>query len=249
MTIKKLAAVSALLAVSAVPVHADVLGVYVGAQGWQNEASGGFSQSSNLVDFSFNDKTNTNLYVKFEHPVPLVPNARVRVGKLETNGSAQLTSAFTFGGTTYRTNEKINTTLDFTNNDATLYWELLDNDLVALDFGLTAKNIKGDFLVNDGAQSSMKEVSVWIPMGYAAAKVRVPFAGLYVYGDANFVSYDGSKVHDYEVGLGYDLIDNIAVDVALTAGYREVSIELDDVDDMNADLEFSGFFAGLEVHF
>ena len=51
------------------------------------------------------------------------------------------------------------------------------------------------------------------------------------------------------MGIGYDLIDNIAVDVALTAGYREVAIELDDVDNISADLEFSGFFAGLEVHF
>ncbi|MGB1298473.1 MAG: TIGR04219 family outer membrane beta-barrel protein [Psychrobium sp.] len=249
MTFKKLALASALVTAFALPAKADVLGVYVGAQGWQNEANGGFSQNANLVDFAFEEKTNTNLYLKFEHPVPLVPNARIRVGKLETNGSAELNSAFTFGGKTYRVNENVDTTLDFTNNDATLYWELLDNDIVAFDFGLTAKNIKGDFLVEDGTQSSMEEVSVWLPMGYAAAKVRIPFAGLYVYGDANFVSYDGSKVHDYEVGLGYDLIDNIAVDVALTAGYREVVIELDDVDDINADLEFSGFFAGLEVHF
>lgn len=249
MIFKKLALASALVTAFALPAKADVLGVYVGAQGWQNEATGGFSQNANLVDFSFNEKTNTNLYLKFEHPIPLVPNARIRIGKLETDGSANLNSAFTFGGETYRVNDNIDTTLDFTNNDATLYWELLDNDLVAFDFGLTAKNLKGDFMVEDGTQSSMEQVSVWLPMGYVAAKVRIPFAGLYAYGDANFVSYDGSKVHDYEVGIGYDLIDNLAVDVALTAGYREVVIELDDVDDINADLEFSGFFAGLEVHF
>ena len=249
MTIKKLAVATALLAAFVLPAKADMLGVYAGAQGWQNDATGGFSQDANLVDFSFKEQTNTNLYLKFEHPIPLVPNARIRVGKLETNGSADLTSAFTFGGTTYRTDGTVDTTLDFTNNDATLYWELLDNDLVAFDFGLTAKNIKGDFMVQDGNQMSSEKVSVWLPMGYAAVKVRIPFAGLYAYGDANYVSYDGSNVHDYEVGVGYDLIDNIAVDVALTAGYREVVIELDDVDDINADLEFSGFFAGLEVHF
>jgi len=249
MTIKKLAIASALLAAFVLPAKADMLGIYVGAQGWQNEATGGFSQNTSLVDFEFKEQTNTNMYLKFEHPLPLVPNARIRVGKLEGNGSTNLTSSFTFGGKTYGVNGTTNTTLDFTNNDATLYWELLDNDILAFDFGLTAKNIKGDFMVDDGTQSSTEEVSVWLPMAYAAVKVRIPFAGLYAYGDANYVSYDGSNVHDYEVGIGYDLMDNIAVDVALTAGYREVVIELDDVDDINANLEFSGFFAGLEVHF
>lgn len=249
MTTKKLALASVLLTGFILPAQADMLGVYVGAQAWQNEVDGGFSEASNLVDFSFQDQTNTNLYVKFEHPVPLVPNARIRIGKLEGNGSANLTSSFSFGGETYGVNEAIDTRLDFTNNDATLYWELLDNDIVGFDFGLTAKNIKGDFLVENSFESSTEEVSVWIPMAYAAVKVRIPFAGLYAYGDANAISYDGSSIHDYEVGIGYDLIDNLAVDVALTAGYREVVIELDDVDDINADLEFSGFFAGLEVHF
>lgn len=249
MTTKKLALASVLLTGFILPAQADMLGVYVGAQTWQNEVDGGFSEASNLVDFSFQDQTNTNLYLKFEHPVPLVPNARIRIGKLEGNGSANLTSSFSFGGETYDVNEAIDTRLDFTNNDATLYWELLDNDIVGFDFGLTAKNIKGDFLVENSFESSTEEVSVWIPMAYAAVKVRIPFAGLYAYGDANAISYDGSSIHDYEVGIGYDLIDNLAVDVALTAGYREVVIELDDVDDINADLEFSGFFAGLEVHF
>jgi outer membrane protein len=249
MTIKKLAIASALLAAFVLPAKADMLGVYVGAQGWQNEATGGFSQNTSLVDFSFKEQTNTNLYLKFEHPIPLVPNARIRVGKLESNGSADLDSSFTFGGKTYGVNKTVNTTLDFTNNDATLYWELLDNDIIGFDFGLTAKNIKGDFMVEDGNDMSTEEVSIWLPMAYAAVKVRIPFVGLYAYGDANLISYDGSNVHDYEVGIGYDLIDNLVVDVALTAGYREVAIELDDVDDLNADLKFSGFFAGLEVHF
>lgn len=249
MTMKKLALASAILAASILPAKADVLGIYVGAQIWQNEADGGFSQDSNtLADFSFDEETNANVYIKFEHPLPLIPNARVRLGKLEGNGSANLTDDFNFGDTTF--DGSVNTKLDFTNNDATLYWELLDNDIIGFDFGLTVKNIDGDFIVeNDTVGQSTENVSVWIPMAYAAVKVRIPFAGLYAYGDANVISYDGSDIHDYEVGIGYDLIDNIAVDVALTAGYREVAIELDDVDNISADLEFSGFFAGLEVHF
>lgn len=251
---KKLALAAALAGAMALPAKADMLGLYIGAQGWQNDVSGAFSENTaSLVDFQFEEKTQANLYLKFEHPLPLIPNVRVRVGNLEGLGNASLNDTFEFDGKQYDVNTTLNSIIDITNNDATLYWELLDNDIVAFDFGITAKHIDGDILVEgeSGGQSasSMEELSVWLPMGYAAVKVRVPFAGVYVYGDANYVSYDGSDVHDYEVGVGYDIMDNLAVDIALTAGYREMVIELDDVDDLNANVEFSGFFAGLEVHF
>lgn len=246
---KKLALAAALAGVMALPAKADMLGLYLGAQAWQNDVSGAFSQDASLVDFNFEDQTQPNIYLKFEHPLPLIPNARVRMGNIEGIGQSNLTADFTFAGATYSGNTTVDSNIDLTNNDATLYWELLDNDIIAFDFGITAKNLDGDVTVENEGQSSTEEISVWLPMGYAAVKVRVPFAGVYVYGDANYVSYDGSDVHDYEIGVGYDLMDNLAVDVALTAGYREMSIELDDVDDLNANIEFSGFFAGLEVHF
>lgn len=246
---KKLATAIALASAMALPAKADMLGIYVGAQGWQNDVSGAFSQDINLVDFNFEEKTQSNLYVKFEHPLPLIPNARIRLGSLEGIGQSNLTTDFTFAGETYSANTTVNSNIDLTNNDATLYWELLDNDIIAFDFGITAKNLDGDVSVEHDGRSSVEEISVWLPMGYAAVKLRIPFAGVYVYGDANYVSYDGSKVHDYEVGVGYDIVDNLVVDVAITAGYREMAIELDDVDDLNANVDFSGLFAGIEVHF
>jgi len=251
---KKLVLAATLAGVMALPAQADMLGIYIGAQGWQNEVSGAFSQdSTSLVDFQFEDKAQTNLYVKFEHPLPLIPNARVRLGKLEGLGNVDLSESFTFDNFNYDVDTSLDSAIELTNNDATLYWELLDNDIIAFDVGITAKHLDGDIMVtgtaNDISATSTENISVWLPMGYAAVKVRVPFAGVYVYGDANYVSYDGSNVHDYEVGVGYDIMDNIAVDVALTAGYREMAIELDDVDDLSADVKFSGFFAGVEVHF
>ena len=43
--------------------------------------------------------------------------------------------------------------------------------------------------------------------------------------------------------------ENLAIDVTFQIGYRAITVELDDLDDIYADLEFKGFFAGLEVHF
>jgi hypothetical protein len=39
------------------------------------------------------------------------------------------------------------------------------------------------------------------------------------------------------------------MNVALQIGARAVTVELDDLDNTNTDLEFSGVYAGVEVHF
>jgi len=41
----------------------------------------------------------------------------------------------------------------------------------------------------------------------------------------------------------------MVVDVNLTAGYKSVKLELDDLDDLYTDIEFDGVFAGVVVHF
>ena len=232
------------------PAHADTLGIYVGAQAWQNEGTGGFAEEATLQRFSFDEDTNASFHLNFEHPLPLIPNVRVRTGKLTATGNTDLTREFTFNGQTYTTGQTLDTDLDFTNTDITAYYELLDNDLVGLDVGLTAKYLSGDFDVkNSSGVRAAEDASLWLPMGYVAGKVALPGTGLYVYGDINMVSYDDNSVHDYQVGLGYSFVDNFAIDASLQLGYREVAIDIEDVDDIYADLEFSGLFAGVELHF
>jgi len=45
------------------------------------------------------------------------------------------------------------------------------------------------------------------------------------------------------------LIESLAIDLTFQIGYRAITLELDNLDNVYADLEFKGFFAGLEVHF
>ena len=45
------------------------------------------------------------------------------------------------------------------------------------------------------------------------------------------LAIDDSKISDYQVGIAWEVIDNLAVDVAIRAGYRSMQLELDDVDD------------------
>ncbi len=51
------------------------------------------------------------------------------------------------------------------------------------------------------------------------------------------------------MGIAWEFIDNLAIDVAVKAGYRSMTLELDDVDDINTNIDASGPFAGIQVHF
>ena len=51
------------------------------------------------------------------------------------------------------------------------------------------------------------------------------------------------------LGVAYALLDNLAVDLRLKLGYRAINLRLDDIDNLYADLDFKGAFAGIELHF
>jgi hypothetical protein len=63
------------------------------------------------------------------------------------------------------------------------------------------------------------------------------------------LSIDSHTLYDYQVGISYELIDNLAIDVNLTADYRAVKLQLEDIDDLYTDIEFKGVLAGVVVHF
>ena len=99
------------------------------------------------------------------------------------------------------------------------------------------------------SQSADLSVTEIIPMLYVSAIVALPGTGLDVFANGNLLSIDDHTIYDYQVGLSYELIDNLAIDVNLTAGYRAVKLEIEDIDDLYTDIEFKGVFAGVVVHF
>jgi len=72
---------------------------------------------------------------------------------------------------------------------------------------------------------------------------------LTVYAEGSLLSIDGHSLHDYEMGIAYTFVDNLAVDLTVQLGYRSFLLELDDLEKVNTNLEFDGVFVGLEVHF
>lgn len=232
--------------------HADtILGVYVGAQVWQTDTSGGFADSSSTADFSFDDESNTALYIAFEHPVPFVPNVKINRTSLDNTGSTVLTTNFTFDGQLYTANSEVNSDVEIDATDFILYYELFDNDVVSFDLGVNAKYIDGTLGVVDSASNTAGSVefSGVIPMAYSKVQLGLPFTGLSAYFEGSYLSFDDHEVSDYQAAVQYSFIESIAIDMTLQLGYRNVTVDIEDLDDVYADMEFDGVFAGLELHF
>lgn len=232
-----------------------VLGLYVGVDGWKADNDGSFSDNNNaLQNFNFEDETFVSYYAALEHPVPLVPNLKLKYTELELNGSTVLEDTFSFNGTDYIVGTDVNSVTDLSHIDYILYYEIFDNDLISIDLGINAKQFDGEITVSYDSdevftQTETVDFSGFVPLAYGRFEAGLPFSGLSVFAEGSFLAIDDSKVRDYQMGIAWEFIDNLAVDVAVKAGYRSMVLELDDVDDINTDIDASGPFAGVQIHF
>ncbi|WP_286264413.1 TIGR04219 family outer membrane beta-barrel protein [Thalassotalea atypica] len=242
--------------------HADAVGLYIGGQVWDNAASGVFGESSDMVDFNLSDEQQGSYFIAIEHPFPFIPNVKLSSTDLETSGSTLLGSNFEFGGEDFASGSQASADFDLSYIDYTLYYELFDNGLFSFDVGLTARDFDGDISVSSTMQSTdpdgnpisetltgSESISEIVPMLYAYTNIGLPLTGLNFFAEGNFLSFDDHMMYDYQAGISYELVDNLAIDVNVTAGYRAMKLELEDLDELYTDLEFDGLFAGVVVHF
>lgn len=86
-------------------------------------------------------------------------------------------------------------------------------------------------------------------MAYSRVEFGLPFTGLGVYAEGSYLSFDDHEVRDIQAALTYSFVENLAIDMTLQVGYRDITVDIEDLDDIYADLGFDGVFAGLEIHF
>jgi len=256
---KKLVLAASVAALLSANVQADtLLGLYIGGQVWNTAASGTFGENDGqgnvvLQDFTFEDQQQTSFHIALEHPIPLIPNIKISSTTLNTDGITTIDDGFSFGDIDFPTGAGANTTFNMDYIDYTLYYEILDNDLITFDIGITARDFDGDINVStvDATPkfSESVDIAAVVPMLYASVIVGLPFTGINFFAEGNMVSYDGSGIYDYQVGVSYAVLDNLVVDLDVTLGYRSVKLDLDDLDDLYADLSFDGVYLGTTVHF
>lgn len=243
-----LASATALMLGSA-PAQADFVGIYASADYWNYDGAASVAQTNQTPEnFDLGSEKQASIAVSIEHPIPLLPNVRVRHTSLK--GADTLNSlAFAFDDKIYVGD--VNLALDFTSTDLILYYEILDN-VVSVDVGVAAKQFDGELLVRGNTplpSTSTVKFTETIPMVYGSVGGSLPFTGFSFKAEAAGVSYDGSSVSDIQAEVKYDFIENLAVDVGLKAGYRQLKVDLEDVENTDANLDFKGPYVGLEIHF
>lgn len=224
---------------------ASVVGFKVGGDYWQADTSGTFAERGQpQQEFNYKDDSQGSVWLAIEHPIPLVPNVKIRENRLEGKGSMS-GADFSFNGNRFIGD--VNATTDLSNTDFVLYYEILDNDIVALDIGAAYKVMHGEFRVSDAGHPESKDIDSGIVMGYVDAQVGIPGLGLYGFADV-MMGVDESNVYDYSVGLGWNF-DGTAVDYRIRAGYRDFKFDVNGFDGVTADMQFKGYFAGVELVF
>ncbi|WP_341582106.1 TIGR04219 family outer membrane beta-barrel protein [Marinobacter metalliresistant] len=223
--------------------QADVVGLGASVSYWDSDLSGKAATNNDLVDvendLNLGGDSTANASLYLEHPVPVLPNIRINYTRVKQSGRGQV-GLVGFDGVT----GDVQSDFDLEQLDLTLYYEVLDN-WVNLDLGLTARDLAGDLTVQEvnGLATSETSVDAVIPMGYLAARFDLPFTGVSVGTEGNFISYGGDSLLDFNAYGQYEM----AV-LRFRAGYRQMSIDYEDGND-RLDVEIGGPFVSAGVSF
>lgn len=228
---------------------ADFIGIKVGGGIWDYEVSGKIRYLTAADvdlknDLKLQDEKDSYSFIIIEHPVPLIPNVKVSKSGLATAGSGTLTANFTYGGETYSASESITTELVLDHQDVTLYYELLDN-VVTLDVGLTAKMVDGKITITRSGVPTTTPIEGTIPMLYGAVGISFPATGIYVGVEGSALKIGDSEISDYTAKISYETSYLLGIE----GGVRTMTVKLDDFDNSSSNMEFSGPFVNLFLHF
>ncbi|QIL88617.1 TIGR04219 family outer membrane beta-barrel protein [Microbulbifer sp. SH-1] len=239
-----------------------ILGFDATLGAWKPAYSGTIGVNNfNVDEFALAEDNVTFIQAALEHPIPLIPNILLAHSKIETNGSTEITDEVTFDDETFRAYSTVSANMSLTHTDATLYYEILDN-WVNLDLGLTARMYDGEFNATGqggivciptvpstpcgDTQSETIELSGVLPMVYGVARFDLPFTGWSIIAQGNGTSYKGDRHTDLTAKIRWDFVP--ALDFAIEAGYRSMTLDVKELDALQSDLEIKGPYLGLNLH-
>ncbi len=137
----------------------------------------------------------------------------------------------------------VTSTLDLSHDDIVLYYEILDN-WINLDIGLDVKIFDGKIALS-GSSSKIVPIDETIPSLYLSARFDLPFSGFYIGADFIGASTGDNSLEDTSIMLGYESESGLGFE----GGIKRFSLEINDVTDINADLEYDGIYLNGYYHF
>jgi outer membrane protein len=247
MNIKQLLCI--LTVAAPLTAHADTLSISVGGGAWKTSPTGDFRKTTDPVpvdvknNLFWGDETQGYAFITLEHFVPVIPNARLMLTRIDQSGSGD--TDFTFDGDNYTGN--VNNDFSIEALDLLLYYEVLDN-VVSIDLGLNIRNLKVDYTitgtVSGNPETTTDSFNETVPMLYVLVGGS-PWPDLILSGELSYIAYSGSSISDFTAKVAY----TTNFFVGFEAGYRKQKYEFDDVSETDANLEFDGVFAGAYLKF
>jgi len=193
-------------------VFADTLAFKVGADVWAVDTD---------VPGHTSSETTQTAWVAFEHPVPIVPNLKMRYQNID------------FG--------KKGAAYENTQTDYIAYYEIIDHSPITFDLGLGVQELS----IEDGAGRKYEDS---IPEAYMA--FHLPFTGtdegLGIYSEVIVGDGDGAQMYDAQAGLTYGFSLSV-LDLRLRAGLRKSHYDFDDFDHLTTEQDFEGVTVGFEL--
>ena len=237
-------ALTTLLLTCTAAAHAEFIGLNLDPGALSDEQTDPLNSASyNLNSITSkpvtDDQSKSSLLFVLEHPIAILPNLRYQGSDLDSNGSDSLNGgSLSFNNQSYSDNP-VTSTYDLNHNDIVLYYELMDN-WVNLDFGLDLKSFNGEISLNDSSSgNTVLPINETIPLFYLSARFHLPFSGFYIGADinSNFRISD-NVAEDSTFMLGYQSDNGARVE----GGVKMFSLDLNDGNDVDGNLEYDGLF-------
>ena len=171
-----------------------------------------------------------SVYLSVEHDLKYVPNARLKTTGVENDYMA------------------------FDKLDLTLYYSLMDHDLLHFDAGVTLSDLSNTKYKNaDNGQIKDFDGFIWAFYGYA--EITVPDTNFDIIGEMNFGDSSGIKSTDLTAGVQYRMPLKEST-ITFRGGYRAIDLESDEFKATTTStilgkpfIMADGFFVGAEYSF
>jgi outer membrane protein len=211
-------------------------------------------------DARIEDKTQPWARLKFEHPIPIIPNIKLAYMPVKFEGGGTLTQEIKWGEYTFALNTDYNLSVKLDRVDTTLYYNFpfiktATAGKLDIEFGLNVRTIMFDAKLSGtekGTGRSISEsasITLPIPMGHLAVEIR-PINQVSLVGELNYIGYRKNTYYDYAVGLRLNSHGLVRTTLKpfVEVGYRHEKLKLDE-EGVKADLKVKGLYALMGVRF
>ncbi len=231
-------------------VSADtVFGVYLEGGVARSDFESDFYAGEPADTVSLSDDGVSSFFVtaKIETLFPGLPNFMFSYDAFGYSATTSEDAPWNGAGMAGAGTVKLRNITDFT---GTLYYEVLDN-FVSLDAGLSLKQMVSDVSLysSDGAAVFTGKVRKTIPMIYILTELEIPSTPWFIGASGDVLKLGPDAMQMAQIYLGYQLKESLALDLAIKAGLRSRTLDLQNTDGFGFDSSDRGAFLSARLHF